>query len=282
MLHNFNEMLNAARAGGYAIGSFNAYNYETMKGAVLAAKRLNLPVIVAFGAKYLANMSLEDARATAASLAEGHGVPVCLHLDHCPDLGVVFRAIRAGFTSVMYDGSSLPFEENVSNTARVCEVAQACGVSVEAELGSLAATETSHEGSADDKEVYTSPEAAKSFVKRTGCDALAVSVGTMHGLYKGAPNIRLDILKEINAALGVPLVLHGGSGIPEEMIRACIDEGIAKINVNTEISSYVIAKTRDLLAAEKPPHLASAAEKQTGYVSEIVEKYMRFFMNGKT
>lgn len=278
MLHNFNEMLLAARKGGYAVGSFNVYNYETMKGAVLAAKNMNQPLIVAFGAKYLANMSLEDACAMADSLADGHGVRVCLHLDHCPDLAVVFRAIRAGFSSVMYDGSALSFDENVYNTVRVCEVAHSCGVSVEAELGSLAATETSHEGSMGDKEVYTSPDAAKDFVAQSGCDALAVSVGTVHGLYKGLPNIRLDILKEINAALGIPLVLHGGSGIPEDMIRACIANGIAKINVNTEISSYAVAKTKELLSAEKSPHLATIAEKQTVFVSEIVEKYIRFFM----
>lgn len=278
MLRNFNGMLRAARENGYAVGSFNAYTYETMKGAVLAAKKLDQPVIVAFGAKYLANMSLEDAYATASSLAEAHGVNVCLHLDHCPDMAVVFRAIRAGFSSVMYDGSALPYEENVANTARVCEVAGSCGVSVEAELGSLAATETSHEGSADDKEVYTSPEAAGDFIARSGCDALAVSVGTVHGLYKGLPNIRLDILKAINAVSGIPLVLHGGSGIPEDMIRACIAGGIAKINVNTEISGYVTAKTKELLAGETLPHLAVLAEKQTRFVSEIVEKYMRFFM----
>lgn len=278
MLHNFNEMLRAARMRGYAVGSFNAYNYETMKGAVLAAQRLDQPVIIAFGAKYCSNMSLEEAYATAASLAEGHGVRVCLHLDHCPDMPVVFRAIRSGFSSVMYDGSALPFEENLSNTARVCDVAHSCGVSVEAELGSLAATESSHEGSLEDMEVHTSPAAAKSFVEKSGCDALAVSVGTVHGLYTGAPNIRIDILKEINAALGIPLVLHGGSGIPEDMIRACIANGIAKINVNTEISSYAVAKTKELLSGEKLPHLATVAEKQTAFVSEIVAKYMRFFM----
>lgn len=278
MLYPFNAMLRAALQGGYAVGSFNAYNYETMKGAVLAAKQLDQPVIIAFGAKYLSNMSLEEAYATAASLAEGHGVRVCLHLDHCPDMPVVFRAIRAGFPSVMYDGSALSFEENLSNTARVCDVARSCGVSVEAELGSLAATESSHEGSLDDKEVYTSPAAAKTFVEKSGCDALAVSVGTVHGLYKGLPRIRIDILKEINAALGIPLVLHGGSGIPEDMIRACIANGIAKINVNTEISSYAVTKTKELLSGEKLPHLATIAEKQTTFVSEIVTKYMRFFM----
>lgn len=281
MLHNFTSMLQAARQGGYAVGSFNVYGYETMKGAVLAAKRLEQPLILAFGAKYLANMSFEDARAAAETLADGHGVPVCLHLDHCPDVEVVFKAIRAGFSSVMYDGSALPFEENVSNTALVCRVAHSCGVSVEAELGSLAATESSHEGSLDDKEALTSPGAAKLFVAQSGCDALAVSVGTVHGLYKGEPKIRLDVLREINETLGIPLVLHGGSGIPEKTIRECIKNGIAKINVNTEISLHAVAEIKKLLEAEKAPHLATVAEKQVVFVGEAVEKYMRFFMDAR-
>lgn len=278
MLYNFNDMLLAAQKGGYAVGAFNVYNYETMKGAALAARRLSQPVILAFGAKYLSNMSLNDAHAMAASLTKEHGITACLHLDHCADKAVVFKAIRAGFSSVMYDGSALPFEENLQNTAMVCDIAHSCGVSVEAELGSLAATETSHEGSLDDKEVYTSPAAAKTFVEQSGCDALAVSVGTVHGLYKGVPNIRVDILQKINAALNIPLVLHGGSGIPEDIIRSCIANGIAKINVNTEISTYVMAKTKELLLTEKLPHLATLAEAQTGFVSDIVEKYMHFFM----
>lgn len=277
MLKNFNGMLRAAWEGGYAVGSFNVYNYETMRGAIQAAERMNQPIIVAFGAKYLSNMMLREASALALLLSEEHGVDVCLHLDHCPKLETVFQAIQAGFTSVMYDGSALPFEENVANTALVCGVAHSCNVSVEAELGSLAATDSSHEGSRDDKEVYTSPAAAKEFVQRSGCDALAVSIGTVHGLYTGEPNVRTDILKEINAAVGIPLVLHGGSGVPEATIRECISNGISKINVNTEISAYTVEQTEKLLAADKKPHLATIAEKQVEFVGEVVEKYMRFF-----
>jgi fructose-bisphosphate aldolase class II len=276
MLTNFNDMLLKAQREKYAVGSFNVYNYETMKGAVLAAGEARQPVIIAFGAKYLSNMSLKDAASMAAVLSGELGVEVCLHLDHCPKIDTVYQAIQAGFTSVMYDGSALPFEQNVGNTALVCAVAHACGVSVEAELGSLGATETSHEGSADDKEAYTSPRAAADFVRQSGCDALAVSVGTVHGLYTAAPNVRIDLLKEIRARVTVPLVLHGGSGIPEATIRACIENGICKINVNTEISAYTVEKTGELLAG-KPLHLAVVAEKQQQYVKDVVLKYMRFF-----
>jgi fructose-bisphosphate aldolase class II len=276
MLKNFNDMLLKAQQGAYAVGSFNVYNYETMKGAALAAAETKQPVIIAFGAKYLSNMSLNDAVSMAKALGREHGVEICLHLDHCSDKKVIFQAIQAGFTSVMYDGSSLPYEQNLLNTRLVCDVAHSCGVSVEAELGSIAATETSHEGSAEDKEAYTSPEAAEDFVKKTGCDALAVSIGTVHGLYKSEPNVRLDLLKEIRKRVSVPLVLHGGSGIPENTIKECIAGGICKINVNTEISAYAVEKTKELLQA-KLPHLAVIAEKQQGFVKEIVLKYMRFF-----
>ncbi len=279
MLTNFNAMLADAYEKHYAVGSFNVYNFETMKGVVDAAKRMGVrAVIVAFGAKYLSNMTLEDAHSMAKTLSEENDLPVCLHLDHCSDPDVVYRAICAGFGSVMYDGSALPFAKNLENTRRVCQVAHTCGVSVEAELGSLAAGEASHEGSASDREVYTDPKAAAEFVRETGVDALAVSVGTVHGLYKGTPNIRLDILKDINEACGIPLVLHGGSGIPEETISACIQSGITKINVNTEISHYTMERTAEIFAAGgKLPHLSVLALKQQQFVADVVEKYIRFF-----
>lgn len=278
MLQNFNAMLGHAYKNKYAIGSFNVYNYETMRGVVEAGKKMEKPVIVAFGAKYLTNMSLEDAHSMAETLSKGATVSICLHLDHCSSMDTIFQAMRAGFNSVMYDGSTLTFEENIKNTELVTRVAHSCGVSVEAELGSLAAGEQSHEGAASDRQVYTDPERAREFVQCTGVDALAVSVGTVHGLYKGTPNVRVDILKDINAAVGIPLVLHGGSGTPEETIRACITNGISKINVNTEISVYAVDKTAELLA-EKRPHLSVISLQQQKFVSEVVKKYIRFFEN---
>lgn len=276
MLSNFNRMLKDAYRGGYAVGSFNVYNLETIKGVLEAAAELKKPAIIALGAKYLDNISLGSFVALVSSMAEGLEVPVCMHLDHCGDLDTVYAAIKAGFGSVMYDGSALPYEENMANTKAVCNVAHACGASVEAELGSIAAGERSHEGSDSDKQVYTDPDAAARFVRETGVDALAVSVGTVHGLYKGEPNVRVDILKQINRACGIPLVLHGGSGTPEAIIKDCIRNGITKINVNTEISVYAVDKTAELLSAKKP-HLSSVSLAQTGYVKEVVRKYMEFF-----
>lgn len=278
MLTNFNSMLQAAYGQKKAVGSFNFYNYETLKGILQAAEQMSTPVIASFGKKYLANMSFDEVKAITAASANICKTDVCLHLDHCNDMDIIYQAIRAGFTSVMYDGSALPYEENAAHTKRICEIAHACGVSVEAELGSLAAGAASHEGSADDVEVYTSPEAAEEFVQKTGVDALAVSIGTVHGLYKGTPNIRVDILKAINEKLHMPLVLHGGSGTPEEKVKECISNGIAKINVNTEISDYTVRHTRELLAKENP-HLSVAALNQIQYVSEVVQKYIGIFAN---
>lgn len=278
MLMNLRTILNNAYTYKYAVGSFNAYNYETIKGIIEAGIETDKPTIVAFGEKYLENMTLDTASCIVKSIAENISVPLCLHLDHCSDLQTVFRAIKAGFGSVMYDGSALPFEENVQNTKLVCEVAHACNVSVEAELGNLASGNKSHEGNDTDTEAYTNPLEAKKFVEKTNVDALAISIGTVHGFYKGKPNIRIDILQDINKLLQKPLVLHGGSGTPKEDIINCIKNGIAKINVNTEISSYTIEKTTELLS-NKRPHFSVLSLNQIGYVKEIVNKYISIFGN---
>ena len=177
----------------------------------------------------------------------------------------------------MYDGSSLPYEQNVANTSKVVEVAHSCNVSVEAELGSLATGVDSHEGKLTDEEIYTDPLQARDFVQKTGVDALAVSIGTVHGMYKGVPNIRVDILKNIKEKVNIPLVLHGGSGIPQDILRDCIDNGICKINVNTEISVYTIDKMKQLLNNDSKYHLSEVSLMQTNYVKEIVCRYMKLF-----
>ena len=278
MYTNFHNMIEDAYREHSAVGSFNWYHYETLKGIIEAGEETGRPVIASFGAKYLTNMDLDTAAVLTKALAERSSRAVCLHLDHCKDKDVIIRAIRAGFGSVMYDGSSLPFEQNLKNTREICEIAHACDVSVEAELGSLAAGAKSHEGSADDREVYTDPAMAAEFVRETNVDALAVSIGTVHGMYKGTPNIRTDILEKINAAVGSPLVLHGGSGTPEDKLLACISRGIAKISVNTEISEYVMAHTKALLQ-EQSPHLSVLALKQKEWVKEVVKKYIELFCN---
>lgn len=223
-----------------------------------------------------------EARAVAGVLSSEYpDLSMVLHLDHCDDPEIIRQAVEAGFTSVMYDGSRLPYAENLSNTAAVVKEAHAAGVSVEAELGSLASGASSHEGSASDRENYTDPAQAAEFVSLTGIDALAVSIGTVHGLYRGTPKIRIDILREIADAAPVPLVLHGGSGTPESDLLACIAEGIAKINVNTELSLEAVSKIREALTTANPadglPHLSRLALIEREAVRQKAAHYIRLF-----
>jgi fructose-bisphosphate aldolase class II len=277
MLVNMKKVLTLASEGNFAAGSFNVYSYETIKGVLECAQSKQMPTILAFGEKYLENMDFDTVVSIVKSLSKDVDVPFALHLDHCTSLDNVYRAIKAGFTSVMYDGSALSYEQNVANTAKVVEVAHANNVSVEAELGSLASGEHSHEGTSADEEIYTSPEQARDFVSKTGVDALAVSIGTVHGLYKGTPNIRVDILKRIKEKVDIPLVLHGGSGTPEDKIKECIQNGIRKINVNTEISVYTVEQLKKLQNGEKNYHLSVLSLKQIEYIKEVVAKYMGIF-----
>ncbi len=265
-----------------AIGSFNVYSYETVRGVIEAGADKEAPVIVAFGERYLENMDFETVAAQAAAVSARLRVDYALHLDHCKSLDHCFQAMAAGFTSIMYDGSALPFEENVANTTTVVRVAHALGVSVEAELGSLAAGVDSQEAEGNETHVYTDPAQAREFIERTGVDALAVSIGTVHGSYKGDPDIRLDVLKAIRAVVDVPLVLHGGSGTPEATIRECIRGGIRKINVNTEISTHTAAKLRVYLADRPSAHLSNISLAMVDYVKESVAGYLDTFgSNGR-
>lgn len=277
MLVNMKEILYNVGIKNCAVGSFNIYSYETIKGVLDAAQQQNVPAILAFGEKYLKNMDFSSVYSLVKILSKNIEVPFVLHLDHCSNLKNVYKAIQAGFTSVMYDGSSLPYEQNIANTLKVVEVAHSCNVSVEAELGSLAIGVGSHEGKLTDEEVYTDPLAARDFVQKTGVDALAVSIGTVHGMYNGIPNIRVEILKKIKAKVNIPLVLHGGSGTPQDILRDCIDNGICKINVNTEISVFTMGQMKQLLNNGSKYHLSEVSLMQTNFVKEIVRRYMILF-----
>lgn len=275
MMTNFSAMLAEARRSRYAVGSFNVYNYETIRGVVEAGKELGYPTIVAFGENYLANMDPDEVAAIVRAMAQKAGIPLVLHLDHCKSVDNILKAVKAGFTSVMYDGSSLPFAENMAKTAEVVAIVHKANVSVEAELGALAGGEFSNEEAAE--EIYTDPRQAAQFVAATKVDALAVSIGTVHGMYKGVPRIDVGVLKKIAALVDIPLVLHGGSGTPEEIVRECIRNGIAKINVNTEISMYTVGKLKELLSSGTSYHLSQLALKEVGYIKEVVKKYSTMF-----
>lgn len=233
MLVTMKEMLKEAQHQHYAIPAFNVTNLETIQAVVQAGEEENTPVIVAvycgFFDKYI---SADYYGAVARIAAENARVPVAVHLDHSPNIAYIVQAIRAGFSSVMIDGSHLPLEQNIAITKQVVEMAHAVGVSVEGEIGVMP---TGKDMPSDEEmsTLLTDPAVAKRFAEETGVDALAVAIGTAHGKYKRTPKLDIARLKEIRAAVDVPLVMHGGSDTPEDAVRQAIANGITKINIGT-------------------------------------------------
>lgn len=236
MLTNSITLLKDARVHARCIPAFNVYNLETAQAAFQAAKLVQKPVITAFGEGYQENASLPVMAAIVKTLAEQHPYPVVLHLDHCKEIDTIYRAIDAGFTSVMYDGSRLPLKDNIANTLRVVQYAHERGVSVEGELGCMNPEDGSEMPDSISHSAYTDVNQARQYVSETGVDALAVAVGNAHGLYKGTPHLNMERLEEIYQTTKIPLVLHGCSGIPPEQIRKAVSIAVAKINVNTELA----------------------------------------------
>ena len=273
------EMFKKAYEGGYAIGAFNVNNMEIVQGITEACQETKSPVIlqVSKGARAYANHTYL-VKMVEAAVKENPDVPMALHLDHGPDFETCKACIDGGFTSVMIDGSSLPFEENVALAKRVVEYAHDHGVVVEAELGTLAGIEDEVNVSAEDSS-YTRPEEVEEFVTRTGCDSLAIAIGTSHGAYKfkpgTKPQLRFDILEEVAKRLpGFPIVLHGASsvpqefvqlinqyggnmpgaiGVPEDQLRQAARMAVCKINIDSDIRLAITATIRQYFT-EHPDH----------------------------
>lgn len=275
MINNLTNMLKKASENKFALGSFNVYNYETIKGVFNAIKETSSDGIIAFGAKYTSNMELNEVANLIRTISTKYNKDIAIHLDHCADVKLIKEAIEAGFTSVMYDGSHLPFEENMKQTKEVCEYAHARGVTVEAELGSIALGGDSNEDHHEEK--YTDPVQAARFVKETGVDCLAISIGTVHGTYKGTPNISVDRLKEIRDVVDIPLVLHGGSGTPVAVIKECIENGICKININTEMSKEAVKLMVDTVKEKPGSHFSQLSVLSRNKVTEVAKKHIELF-----
>ncbi len=232
MLVSLKEILKIAEEKKIAIGSFNTPNVTSIKAVISAAEELNQPVII-MHAQVHEEMGLcvmDEIAPIMLMFAKSARVPVCVHLDHGTDLEYVKRGLELGFTSVMYDGSTLPTEENVANTKITVEAAKKYGASVEAEIGSMGAREG---GGQNDTSIYTDPDAAVKFVADTKIDALACAFGTAHGFYKDAPKLDFERLSKINSLIDVPIVMHGGSGVSEDDYRKVIERGVRKINYYT-------------------------------------------------
>lgn len=231
-LASVKEMLRHAAANAYCVPAFNVFNYESVRWAVMAAQEEGMPVIIAFYPGYTVHISMKAVAETAKDLARGATVPVGLHLDHARDFETAMAGIAAGFQSVMIDGSLLPFEENVRLTTEVKRAAQAFGVDVEAELGRVGSGSKLEDFASPNK--YTVPADVKRFVELTGADTLAIAVGSGHGHYVQAPVLDFDRISAIKAETDAPLVMHGGSGIPEDQIRESVIRGISKFNIATD------------------------------------------------
>ena len=239
------RLLLDAQNGGYAIGAFNAENMEMVQAIIMAAEEMNAPVIVQTTAGTLKYASPRCFSGMVGKLAAAAKVPVAMHLDHGNSYELAEECMREGYTSLMIDGSLLPYDGNVSLTCRV--VAMAGELPVEAELGTVGGKEDGHEAQAQ----YTDPEQAADFVKRTGISSFAVAIGTAHGIYKGTPKLDLNRLSEIRRCISVPLVLHGTSGVPDDQVLACIERGICKVNYATELRIAFTEGVKKAMA-EKP------------------------------
>jgi len=234
MLVTGREILEHANRNGYAVGAFNVNNMEIVQAIVEAAEETNSPVILQASQGGIKYAGIEYIAQLGKVAAEKAKVPVAIHLDHGTDFQQIMLCIRHGFTSVMIDGSKYQFKENIEITKKVVEVAHAVGVSVEAELGKIGGTED--DITVDEREAtFTDPDEAKIFVEETGVDSLAIAVGTAHGVYKGEPKIDFERIKTIKELLGIPLVLHGSSGVPADSIKKAVAAGINKINIDTDL-----------------------------------------------
>ncbi|MBP9478293.1 MAG: class II fructose-bisphosphate aldolase [Sebaldella sp.] len=235
MYVNSNEILKNAKLNKYGIGAFNVHCLEMLPSMVKSGIIKNAPVILQISngtAEYIGMKLLVNSMKT---LVEDTNLPFVLHLDHTKDFEMIKKAIDAGFTSVMIDGSSLSLSENIELTKRVVEYAHSKNVSVEGELGTIGGTEEGISVHEDDI-MYTRPEDAQKFLKETNVDALAIAIGTSHGQYKSKAKLNFEVLKKINEISDKPLVLHGGTGVSDVDIKTCITNGISKINVGTEVN----------------------------------------------
>ena len=251
--------------------AFNCTDYNILVSVVKVAEELSKPVICMLYPEhaYLKHWTTPKIFVeTVRDVAKNVKVPVGIHLDHCSDFDYIVAAMRCGFDSIMYDGSMLPVEENIKNTAEIVKVAKAFGADVEAELGRVGFASTVADQNDTDK--YTKPEVAAAFCEQSGCSSVAVAIGSAHGFYKETPKLDIERLKKINAATDVPLVLHGGSGIPNDQLEVAFREGINKFNVGTEFFYLYYQTMKKFCEAGHPDFFDLPLE-----VQNALENYLR-------
>ena len=279
MLTPFREIIRDAHRRHYAVGAFNCLSVENVMGAIAAAEELRAPVILHLAEVQVPGAPMELMVPVFLQAARDAKIPVAVHLDHGQSPETCIRAIRAGFSSVMFDGAGLPLEENIARTRLVARLAHAAGVDVEAELGRVGDTGSGGEGTGDatTADIFTDVEESARFIAETGTDALAIAIGNLHGRYTATPRLNIGRLREINARNGIPLVLHGGSGTSEEDFKACIHNGICKINVATAIQLEATDEIRSYLAADGAPNYIDLKSRITEASKKVVAAHIRLF-----
>ena len=283
MLVSMKEMLEDARKGHYALPAFDVSNYDMMKAVLETCEEERSPALLMGLGVDLEGRDMNLLASMVRAASDYFRIPVCLHLDHATDLSLIQRAVEAGFSSVMYDGSVLDFDNNAGNTAQVVKYAHAHGITVEAELGHVgngsvgSVSETGAD--TDPGESLTVPAEVAKFLELTDVDALAVAIGTAHGVYQKTPELRIDRLDEITAVCDRPLVLHGGSGTPGDQMQAAIRHGITKINIYSDVVSAMNRGLKDKLnAIENPatwPFIVFADARAN--MKEVVREKLRTF-----
>ncbi len=272
MLVNLNDVLKKAQSEKYAVGLFNTTDTDMLQAVIEAAEELNSPVILGTAEVLLPYGELKLIAPSVIDAAKRASVPVVVHYDHGLTFGRCIEALKLGFSSVMYDGSAKPYEQNLAETREIVKIAHAVGATVEGEIGHVG------EAASGDNlltEMYTTPEEAQAYLKATGVDALAVAIGSAHGVYKKKPALNIERLKEIRKTVDVPLVLHGGSGLSDDDFRNTIREGIAKVNIFTDLCLAGEMGMRDGL--ERNLGYLETRNLKVEYIREAVELKMRLF-----
>ncbi len=285
MLVTLAEIMKIAEERKIAAGSFNASGLEAVEAEIAAAGELNLPIIIQFAQCHESWVPLSTIGPIMIDMAKKASIPVCVHLDHGETLEYLQQALEIGFTGIMYDGSVLPYEENLANTKKAVEMAGKYGASVEAELGSMGRRESGAgndgAGTDDDTKIYTDPELAAAFVAETGIDALACSFGTTHGIYLTEPRLDFDVVRNVRMKTNnIPIVMHGGSGVSREDYRKAVESGVRKINYFTYMDKAGGATAADYIRGLKdgePVFFSSVYMAAREAMKENVKSAMKVF-----
>ena len=272
MLVNLESVLKKAQQGKYAVGLFNTTDTDMLEAAISAAEELNSPIIIGTAEVLLPYGDLKLIAPSIVAAAKNAKVPVVVNFDHGYSFDLCLEALKLGFTSVMYDKSAEKYEDNIKMTAEMVKIAHSFGASVEGEIGHVGEAINNDNLATD---MYTTPEEAKSFYAATGVDALAVAIGSAHGVYKSKPKLNIERLKEIRKAVDVPLVLHGGSGLSDDDFRNTIKEGIAKVNIFTDLCLAGDAAMKG--GEENEIGYLKTRNLKVNVIKEMIKKKIRLF-----